>query len=188
MLGGEAMDMKERIRLVLFFSLFSFVLGCAHGPVIAPDVKEKIDPSVTMGKIRSNPDAYKGKMVLWGGEVLQVIPEGTNKTLIEVSQMGLDRKQRPDEKAATGDQFFVLMEGERDFSQFERGRKITVAGDVMGTLKGKGYRDLSGLDETAPVILGRSVHVWKERAYSYSNAPDERGSWEYRHYSGILRY
>jgi outer membrane lipoprotein len=180
--------MSRWITRGVFILSLSMAVGCARAPVVVPEGAGIPDSSVRAADVRNNPASYRGRMVLWGGEVLQVIPQDDTRTLVEVAQMSLDKKQRPERKTASEDEFFILIEGARDFSQFERGKRITVAGEVRGTVRDEGYREVSGTELDSPVLTASSVHLWKEKSHPYSNPPDERGSWEYSHYSGILRY
>jgi len=63
--------MKKISFYILLFS-FIFASGCAH--VISKDLRAKTDSSLTFGEVFKNPNTYKGKIVVWGGEIIQAIP------------------------------------------------------------------------------------------------------------------
>src|SRR4030067_507319 len=51
----------------IFLLLFVFVSSCA--PVISPELRGKVDSTLTFEQVLQSPDMYKGKFVLWGGEI-----------------------------------------------------------------------------------------------------------------------
>ena len=52
--------MKSRFQWFLLLALTLFLSSCVH--VISKDLRIKSDPSVTLGQVRQNPNAFKGKM------------------------------------------------------------------------------------------------------------------------------
>lgn len=69
-----------RLYLVLF--LFVFLFACA--PVISQETREAVGTSLTFKEVAQSPDSYKGKVVLWGGEIIQTLSHNDGSTLIEV--------------------------------------------------------------------------------------------------------
>jgi len=62
------MEMRNRAFWFLFCSLFLLLPGCAH--VISKDIRAEVDFIVSFPQVLQDPDAYKGKTVLWGGEIV----------------------------------------------------------------------------------------------------------------------
>jgi outer membrane lipoprotein len=79
--------MLTRFHSYLLLILFILISGCAH--VISDDLRTKVDPSVDFAEVFQNPNVYKEKMVLWGGEILQTLPQKDGTTLIEILQWPL---------------------------------------------------------------------------------------------------
>lgn len=52
------------IALALFLS-FS---GCA--PIISKDLRSRVAREITFREVLKNPDAYKGKVVIWSGVII----------------------------------------------------------------------------------------------------------------------
>jgi outer membrane lipoprotein len=128
---------------------------------------EKVDLSLTFKEILQNPDAYKGKTVLWGGQIIQILPQdGT--TLIEVLQIPLGRRGKPEEAYASEGKFLILISKYLDFSQFDKGKKITVAGEIQGADQGEEIKSLGEKDYRYPVILSEEIYLWKG-LYPYSS-------------------
>ena len=74
--------------LLLFFSIL--LTGCAH--VISKDLRASADPSLTFKQVHQNSNTYKGKFVVWGGEIIETVNQKDGTTLIEVFQRPLGRR------------------------------------------------------------------------------------------------
>ena len=170
----------EEVKLIaqsfLFFLLSVLVLSCA--PAISPKLMAKVDSSLTFGKVLQDPDACKGKTVLWGGKVIQVLPQDET-TLIEILQMPLGLRGKPEEAYASEGKFLILIRESVDFSQFDRGKKITVAGEIQGTAQQEKIESLSEGDYRYPVILSEEIHFWKDYLYPYSDPQPYPGRYWY---------
>ena len=83
------------MRTYLFLFLSIFLFACA--PVISKETKESVDTSLTFNEVAQSPDTYKGKIVLWGGEIIQVLPQDNGTTLIEVLKWPLGWFDEPRE-------------------------------------------------------------------------------------------
>ena len=59
--------MVFRVRWFFVVLFFLFLPGCAH--VISKDLRDTADPAATFQRVFENPNAYKGKTVVWGGEM-----------------------------------------------------------------------------------------------------------------------
>ncbi len=112
------------------FFLFFLLSGCAH--VISKDLRGKADPSLTFREVFQNPNAYQGKMVIWGGDIVKTINQKDGTTLVEVFQLPLSRRGEPNETYPSEGRFLILTEKYLDPYLFRRGRKITVAGEILG--------------------------------------------------------
>jgi len=122
------------MRLFLYFFLFLLLFpGCS--PILSPTVMKKVDATLTFKKVIQDPDAYKGKTVFWGGEIIQVLPQD-EMTVVEILQMPLGLRGKPHEVSASEGKFLVLFREYLDFSHFNKGRKITVAGEIQRIVRG----------------------------------------------------
>ena len=79
--------MKRRSPWFLFLVFIFLLSGCAH--VISKDLRIKSDPSLTLTQVRQNPEAFKGKWVVWGGEIVETVNQKDDTTQIEVFQKPL---------------------------------------------------------------------------------------------------
>src|SRR3990172_7316301 len=142
---------------VLF--LLIFLSSCAH--VISQDLRNRVDPTLTFREVFNNPDFFKGKYVVWGGEIIQTINQKEGTTLIEVFQRPLDWRGEPKETLASEGRFLVTFEKYLDPYVFRRGREITAAGEIQG----EKVRPLGEMDYRYPVVFARQIHLWEEGYY-----------------------
>ena len=177
--------MVKQIQSYLLLLLFGFVLGCAH--VTSEDLRAKVDPSRTFDEVSQNPDAYKGKTFVWGGEIIQTLPQENGTALIEVLEWPLGWREKPRRTISFQGKFLVLLKKPLDLSDYRGGTKITVAGEVEGSVPGEKIKSISDPGYRYPLLASEEIHVWKDYGYPYSNVPDYRGTSEYR-YGGILLY
>jgi len=145
----------------LFLFIFVLLPGCAH--VISKDLRMKSDPSLTFGQVRQNPEAYKGNLVVWGGEIIQTINQKDGTTLIEVFQRFLGWRGEPKETLASEGRFLILAEKYLDSYIFRRGRKITVAGEIQG----EEIRPIGEMAYRYPIVLSKQIYLWEEYYYYY---------------------
>lgn len=174
------------MRLYLLLLLSIFIFSCA--PVISGEIRKEVDTSVTFKEAAQSPDTYKGKIVLWGGRIIQVLPQEDGTTLVEVLRWPLDWYDEPWETVSFHGEFLVLFKESLDLSHYKKGVRITVAGEILGSIQGEKIKSVSDPAYRYPLLLSKEVHVWEHRSYPYSSVPDDRQTWEYRNYEGILRY
>ncbi len=138
----------------LFFLLLPllFLSSCAH--VVSPGLREQADKEITAQALFSNPDAYRGKLVILGGTIARAT--NTEKgTYIEVVQKPLDYRGMPKDTDATYGRFLILYNGYLDAAIYSRGREVTVAGEVLG----KTVRPLDEIQYTYPLIKSRELYL-----------------------------
>ena len=148
---------------LLLLSLLPFLSGCAH--VISKDLRGKTDPTFTFREVFQNPNAYQGRTVIWGGDIVQTINQKDGTTLIEVFQRPLGRKGEPKDTTASEGRFLILAEKYLDPYLLKGGRKITVGGEILG----ERIRPLGEMDYRYPLVSSKQIYLWKE--YYYYPAP-----------------
>jgi outer membrane lipoprotein len=137
--------------------------GCAH--VISKDLRAKADPYLTLRKVSQNPNAYLGKTVIWGGEIINTTNQKDGSTLIEIFQLPLSRSGEPNERYPSEGRFLILIEKYLDPYLFKQGRKVTVSGDILG----EKIRPLGEMDYRYPLLSSKQIYLWRE--YSYAPSP-----------------
>jgi outer membrane lipoprotein len=157
------MQAIKTTRLFLLFPLVMMLSSCAH--VISKDLRGHSDLSLTVGQVSQNPSGYKGKSVVWGGEVIETTNQKDGTTLIEVFQRPLGWRGEPRETLASEGRFLVLSEKYLDPYVFRRGRRITVAGEIQG----EKIKPLGEMEYRYPLLLSKQIHLWEE--YYYGSYP-----------------
>ena len=180
--------MKKIHFNILLFS-FIFISGCAH--VISGDLRARVDQSITFKDVQKNPDTYKDKWVVWGGEIIQALPQENGTNLIEVLEWPLGWRGEPRRTVSFQGRFLVFVKEPLGLSLYKRGAKITVAGEIQGSKPGEKIKFISDPTYRYPLLLSKEIHFWKDYGYQYS-APHEPQrydpSYDPNRGAGILRY
>jgi outer membrane lipoprotein len=151
-----------------WFLLLSFIIllsGCAH--VISKDLRTKSDLSLTLSQVRQNPNAFKGKLVVWGGEIIETVNQQDGTTQIEVFQRPLGWRGEPKETVASEGRFLILADKYLDPYILRRGKKITVAGEMIG----EKIKPLGEMDYRYLIVSSKQIYLWPEyyyRPYPYT--------------------
>ena len=153
------MILLKRFEPFLFLVSLILTAGCAH--VISKDLRAQADPSLTLNEVRQNIEAYKGRLVIWGGEILQTINQKDGTTIIEVFQKSLGWRGEPKETLSTEGRFLILAEKYLDPYLYSRGKKITVAGEI----RGERIKPIGEMDYRYPIVLSKEIYLWEQYYY-----------------------
>ncbi len=145
------------MSLVCALAYIACVAGC-FSP-ISKAIRAEVDRTVTFPQLRSNPEAFAGKVVLLGGVIVRVEHQETT-TVLEILEKRLDPWSRPYDEDASGGRFLVLHPGFLDPLIYSEGRHVTVAAEVVG----KETRRFGSIDYQYPVLKSRQLHLWPEYA------------------------
>jgi outer membrane lipoprotein len=158
--GGRKMEKLSPCRMPFFIFvllLFIFLSGCLP---ISKQLRAQADKTLTFQQVLKNPEAYKDKIVIWGAEVVETINQNDGTTLIIVLQRPLDWTEEPKFRRSEG-RFIILVKGYIDPYVFRRGRRITVAGEILG----KKVMRLGELEYPYPLLLTKQIYLWGEYYY-----------------------
>ncbi len=144
----------RKVQLVSVIPLIFLVSGCAH--VISKDIRANSDLSLTLSQVRENPDEFKGKSVVWGGEIIQVVNQEDGTTEVEIFQRPLGVWGEPNQTAASEGRFLVLADRFLDPYVYQSGRKITVAGEITGEEK----KELGETEYQYPLLTSKQIYIW----------------------------
>ena len=140
--------------LVCFATLTALVVaGCA--PVISQEALKEVDQGLRFEQVLENPDAYKGKMVLLGGEIIKT-ENFPDRTVIIVLQRSLGYRKKPISEGASKGRFIVSAPGFLDPAIYRPQRRIT----VVGVITGKEVRPLGEIEYAYPIISKKELHIW----------------------------
>ena len=133
--------MKKRVWFIM--SVVALLSACA--PVISKQGLRELDPEITFQKLLKDPDRYKEKVALSGGQIVSTtVKEG--ETWVEVLQKPLSSQQKPEDTDVSYGRFLVHFMDFRDPAIYSGERKITVLGEVQG----KKVMPLKEMDYTYP--------------------------------------
>jgi outer membrane lipoprotein len=152
--------MKTETRFILLWLVMSLSLmgewGCQAA--INQEMRAQADETVTLDQVSTDPEQYRGKIVLWGGEILEVrnTPEGA---VLEILERPLDSGDRPSRREAPRGRFLITHKGFLDPAVYGRGLEITVVGEIVG----KRSQTLDEIEYTYPVVQDRELVLWGPR-------------------------
>ena len=144
----------------LVFSLFLMILFSGCTP-ISRELRAQADRTLSFQQVFQNPETFRGKIVIWGGEIIETTNQKDGTTLIVILQRPLDWMQEPKIQRSEG-RFIILVEGYVDPYVFKRGRRITVAGEIV---ESKVMR-LGELEYPYPLLQSKQLYLWGEYYYS----------------------
>ncbi len=140
------------MRNILLILAAIALAGCS---VLSKSVMEGADRDITADAVQTNPEAFIGKKVVWGGLVLN--SENLEKvTEIEVLETELSFDERPKDGSSRG-RFIIQSPGYLDTTIYSKGKKITVA----GTVKGVERRKIGKMDYPYPIISPIEVKAFE---------------------------
>lgn len=166
--------------------VFTAFIACA-GQNPPHDLRQEIFDHITLREVKAAPNAYKGRSVLWGG----VIANTTNKedgTEIEVVQMPLGHWDRPVHADRSAGRFLVTTPEFLDAMIYDKGRKLTVVGEIEALREGT----VGDSPHRFPVLAAGKMHLWPREypvIYIYRDRPYfDDGYWQDRYWHDRYRY
>jgi len=165
--------MSNRVRSLIVICCLVFLSGCVH--VISKEIRDKVDPALTFGQVIQNPTAYKGKTVVWGGEIINTLNQKNGTTEIEVFQMPLDSRDAPKTSNASEGRFLILINRYLDPYLYREGRMVTVAGEISG----EQIKPLGEVNYRYPLVSSQQIYLWEESYYYPYHYPYYYSPWGY---------
>jgi outer membrane lipoprotein len=142
----------KRVFIVLTVFLFS---ACAP---FSDGIMQQVDTTMPFAEVRKSPEHYVSRTVLWGGVIIET-NNRKDETDIKVMQTALDMEKRPVNHDKSEGRFIIRYTGFLDPVIYEKGREITVAGDIVGE---KRY-PLGDIEYGYPVVRAKAIRLWKKR-------------------------
>ncbi|GAB6059981.1 Slp family lipoprotein [Desulfonatronum parangueonense] len=145
-----------RIVVVLSILAFAFLGGCTHA--VSPALLNMADRNLTFAELRQHPQAHQGKVVVLGGVIVQVL-HSDEGSLLEVYQTRTNHLGEPVDLDISGGRFMVYHPTVLEPEIYRKGRRVTVAGRVIGQMVG----DMGNLEYRYPYIEALEIQLWSER-------------------------
>jgi outer membrane lipoprotein len=157
--------MRNICKWIVLFLIVALSSGCAH--VISRDLRTQTDAALTFHQVLQNPNAYKRKTVVWGGEIIETMNQKDGTTLIEIFQRPLGWRGEPKQWAASGGRFLALDSKYLDPYIFKKGKKVTIAGEISG----EEVRPIGKMDYHYPLLSSKQIYLWEEYYHPESYYP-----------------
>jgi len=138
----------------LFLGLLLAAGGC--GPVISTALQREAGPPVDFAALTAQPDRYEGRLLILGGEVMSVTPQGDG-SLLTVDQRQLDARLQP-VGDASGGSFVVESDQWLNSGWYQPKSKVVVAGLA------RGQKDGLPLLKAREIVL-LAPPTWEKRYY-----------------------
>ncbi len=150
--------------------VLSCLLGgaaCAGPAVIPPELQDQVDPTITFRELQKDPEQFRGRLIVLGGSVISA-RRLAERTQIEVLQLPLDESLEPETILRRSEgRFLAFYEGFLDPAVLPAGTRITVVGEVTGSVTGP-------LDEstyTYPTLTVKKMTIWPYMLPGYKFVP-----------------
>jgi len=150
---------REALHNIAMAFAVLFASGCA---VMSKDLRKETEQDLTFEQVFLNPDVHKGKVVIWGGTIVDS-RNTRDGTFLEVLQKPLDMIGEPRDVDRSGGRFIAIYDGFLDSAIYAKGREVTVGGVVQG----KRVLPLGEIEYSYPVIGVREIHLWPEESRQY---------------------
>lgn len=147
-------------KIIALSAVALFLQACTYA--ISPETSARVDKTISYEMIQSDPDTFKGKLILLGGTISQTA-NTRQGTVIEVVQKPLDYWGKPKRTDRTGGRFLVLSPRYLDAMIFAPGREITVAAEVAGVRS----KALDEMEYSYPVVIARELKLWERERRSW---------------------
>lgn len=126
--------------------------------VMSKDVRREAEPDIRFESLRRNIEVFEGKSVILGGYILET-RNLQEETRILVLQSPLGIRDEPKSRDHSGGRFLLVQQGFLDPAIYQKGRKITVAGEVRGSETTR----VNAYVHEIPVIRPAEIHLWEEQ-------------------------
>jgi len=140
------------VKRLLSFILIALLTSCASLPEF--DMTH-VERSLTPEQVVSESTMHKGKIVLWGGTILDT-RNLKEITQIEVLAHPLDSDNLPIQKSKALGRFIIQYAGFLEPATYAQGRELTVLGTIVETKKAK----IGDSTYTYPVVSSKQLELW----------------------------
>ncbi|MCK9376134.1 MAG: Slp family lipoprotein [Syntrophobacterales bacterium] len=149
------------IKILLTCCGLVILAACASlsPPAFDAEVIKNVDQGITFPLLQQNPEAFKGRTVLLGGQIVSADLTSDGLVNIEVKQKPLDVDQKPVASASSQGVFLIQFPGE-DLKEIHLGDLVSVVGTMSGT------KILQFGSISYPIILinAQKLNYWREPA------------------------
>ncbi|HKW87064.1 MAG TPA: Slp family lipoprotein [Nitrospiraceae bacterium] len=150
--------LPDRMAHCVWAATVALLTSCTSTNTIPDSLQAQIDHTLTFTQLKESPSSYRGRLVLFGGEVLTAkrLKEGTR---IEVLQLPLDGYQAPQlDRTLSQGRFLAFQKDFLDPATVPPGTQVTIVGEVTGATT----MALDETDYTYPTVEIKSLKIWQQ--------------------------
>ena len=137
------------------------VSSCA--PPISKHYRQEA-ANVTFSMVFQDPKAYKGSIVIWGGVIIRTVNLKNGSELF-VLETPLGSREKPKDSDYAQGRFIAISSSYLDSLVYHKGRKVTLAGEVVGERE---IASRTGKQSyTYPVVMIKELHLWERAPIGY---------------------
>lgn len=130
------------------------LVGCATRP---PDpILDAPTTDLSLGEVAASVSAYVGQRVRWGGKIAGV-ENRVKETWLDIVARPLDSNGRPHANDQSLGRFLARVDGFLDPAVYAKGRALTVAGTIEGTLT----RAIGDYPYTYVIVKADATRLWE---------------------------
>lgn len=129
-----------------------------------PELQSQVEQRISFANVKADPVAYKGRIILLGGEVLTA-KRLADRTRLEILHLPLNEFNEPTmNRSASQGRFIAFQKEFLDPATVPPGTRVTVAGEVTGSTEG----DLDEMRYTYVTLEIRHLQVWPHAPLPYA--------------------
>lgn len=147
--------LRKRLPGLIFICLFVILIGGCSVP-LSNKVREQASKGLSLAEVISDPAAYRGKTVIWGGVITRIVIHD-DRTDIFIRETPLDFKGKPKDSDSSGGFFIARTPKKLDPEKFKEGSRITLAGEIAGQELGTYAKE----PYAYPVLDIKESYLWE---------------------------
>ncbi|HEV2455533.1 MAG TPA: Slp family lipoprotein, partial [Verrucomicrobiae bacterium] len=141
------------VKYLAIALLLALLAGCASYPI--SDQFRQQARQITLDQVRADPEGTRGKIVIWGGRIINVVNESKGSS-IYILCLPYREDEQPIPYAPSPGRFIATSTGFLDPEMFPHGSLITVAGQLDGVRT----EPLQHMQYPYPVLNIEETHIW----------------------------
>ncbi len=164
------MNVMRTLLLIMLIFIFTAFWSCASREVISEEIKADSE-RLSFKTLAQQTDRYKGKTVILGGYIIETknISGVANMTVL---QTPLGRDEMPVSRDRSEGGFVLSYNGHLEPEVYEKGRRTTVAGKVVGRVG----QEAGNCPKPCLRLEYRQIYLWPMwEPPSYFSDPSDAG-------------
>lgn len=138
----------------------TLLTGCAAG--LSKQAKSRVTKTINFSELVSNPDQYRGEILLLGGEVIDTRP-AKDRSEIMILHSPLDLETRPVSGKPSEGRFLIRSDQFFDPEIYKKGRQLTLVGRVSGAE----VQPIGQFEYMYPILEPIEIKIWPHRTVTY---------------------